>query len=72
MVSTVFVVWIGYLVSRLSTGPAFTGVMAYAIYVSESWHKGLLQGLLMCLAVFVLGLCMACLTGAIRRRQTTE
>ncbi len=72
MVSTLIVVWVGYLVSRLSSGLAFTGVMVYAVYDSESWSKGLLEGLLMCLAVFALGLSVAFLTGAIRRSQTTE
>lgn len=67
MLITVIVVWVGYLVSRLSTGLAFAGVFAHAIYTSGTWTQGLLEGLLMCLAVFVLGVSVAFLTAGIRR-----
>ncbi len=67
MLIAVIVVWVGYLVSRLSTGLAFTGVIAYAIYASETWTQGLLEGFLMCLAVFALGVSVAFLTAGIRR-----
>lgn len=72
MASPIFILWIGYLVSRLSSGLAFAGVIAYAVYGNESWVMGLFEGLLMCLAVFVLGVCVALLTGAIQRSQTPE
>jgi hypothetical protein len=67
MLITAIVVWMGYLVSRLSTGGAFAGVIAYAIYTGETWTKGLFTGLLMCLAVFVLGICVAFLSAGVRR-----
>ncbi|PPA05303.1 hypothetical protein C4E44_04545 [Pseudomonas sp. MWU12-2312b] len=67
MFITTLVVWVGYLVSRLSTGLAFAGVFTYAIYTSGTWSQGFQVGLLMCLAVFVLGVSVAFLTAGIRR-----
>ena len=67
MLSATLVVWVGYLVSRLSSGLAFMGIGAYAVYTRETWTQGLLEGLLMCLAVFVLGVSVASLTAGVRR-----
>lgn len=56
---TAFVIWMGYIVSRLSGGLAFAGVLAFAIYTSETWAQGILQGLLMCLGMIGLGIATA-------------
>lgn len=71
---TAFVIWMGYIVSRLSGGLAFAGVLAFAIYTSETWTQGILRGLLMCLATFLLGILVACLSAiaskALRRSRS--
>lgn len=56
---TAFVIWMGYIVSRLSGGLAFAGVLAFAIYTSETWTQGIIQGLLMFVGVFALGIMVA-------------
>lgn len=64
---TAFVIWMGYIVSRLSGGLAFAGVLAFAIYTSETWTQGILLGLLLCLGVFVTGLFAALASAVILR-----
>lgn len=69
---TAFVIWMGYIVSRLSGGLAFAGVLAFAIYTSETWTQGILQGLMLCSAVFVLGLLVALLSRVLVGNRTKE
>lgn len=64
---TAFVIWMGYIVSRLSGGLAFAGVLAFAIYTSETWTQGILQGLILCLGVFVTGVFAALSSAVIMR-----
>ncbi len=64
---TAFVIWMGYIVSRLSGGLAFAGILAFVIYTSETWAQGILQGLLTWFAVVVFGIGVAFLTAAFKK-----
>ncbi len=56
---TAFVIWMGYIVSRLSGGLAFAGVLAFSIYTSETWTQGILRGLLTWFVLVLFGIGVA-------------